>query len=76
MAKCCKLISTKNFLIIFCSIILILSALAINNVNEHIKKMSESDILLNNTKNALIGILVLNTVVLILTFFNVLFKSN
>lgn len=76
MAKCCKLISTKNFLIIFCSIILILSALALNNTNEHIKKMGDSDVLLDNNKNALIGILVLNTVVLLLTFFNVLFKSN
>ena len=76
MAKCCKLISTKNFLIIFCSIILILSALALNNTNEHIKKMGDSDVLLDNNKNALIGILVLNIIVLLLTFFNVLFKSN
>jgi len=38
--------------------------------------MGDSDQLLDNTKNGLIGILVLNAIVLILVFFNVLFKKN
>lgn len=71
-----NLLSTKFFSIIFAGIILILSSISIKNVNQHIKEMGEADDNLKATKNSLIGISVLTSIVIIAMSLNLLFRKH